>query len=232
VAAVSGTDRVEVAGNATGEDLYVDYEMLVRRSESLAGSLVGLSGCFFAVRREVADELHEDVPSDLGSALLCIAQGRRAVAEPGAVCTYVASGELEREFSRKRRTVLRGMRCLWRFRTAMSPRRPIAAWQIVSHKVMRFVSPILVVAGLGVLAIGAIAGEKAPTVAFVLLVLAALAGVVSWVVPVARRVPAVRATGFVVLSMCAVLAAWMDLILGRNSVTWTPTARGEANRER
>jgi len=88
VGAVSGTDRPERAGSGTGEDLYVRYEMALRRAESRAGSLVGLSGCFFAVRREIANALLPEVPSDLGSALLSIALGKRAVAQDLAAGGY------------------------------------------------------------------------------------------------------------------------------------------------
>jgi hypothetical protein len=36
-----------------GEGFYVRYEMWLRRLESKVNSLVGLSGSFFAVRKEV-----------------------------------------------------------------------------------------------------------------------------------------------------------------------------------
>jgi cellulose synthase/poly-beta-1,6-N-acetylglucosamine synthase-like glycosyltransferase len=66
VGAVSSEDRCLTAdGRPAGEGLYVRYEMWLRRLESRAGGLVGLSGSLFAVRRELCDEWPSDIPSDM-----------------------------------------------------------------------------------------------------------------------------------------------------------------------
>jgi cellulose synthase/poly-beta-1,6-N-acetylglucosamine synthase-like glycosyltransferase len=223
VAAVSGTDSLP--SSASGEDLYVRFEMRLRESESLVGSLVGLSGCFFAVRRSIAEQLSEDVPSDMAAALLAILSGRRAVAGTRARCTYAATPSLQREFARKRRTVLRGLRCLWRYRRAMTS-RPVVAWQVWSHKCCRFLVPWWLLAAAGTAAIAALRGQ-----AWGRGVVAA-AGVAAAVAAAAvafgriREFAPARAVGFLVVSNAAVIAAWVDWLLGRRSLTWMPTARG------
>ena len=50
VGAVSSEDVVEAEG---GENAYVRYEMALRRLETRAATLIGLSGSLFAVRREI-----------------------------------------------------------------------------------------------------------------------------------------------------------------------------------
>jgi hypothetical protein len=64
VGATSSEDRFEtVDGRIVCEGLYVGYEMWLRRLESRSAGLVGLSGAFFAVRKElVRDDWHTDVP--------------------------------------------------------------------------------------------------------------------------------------------------------------------------
>ncbi|HEX5514513.1 MAG TPA: glycosyltransferase, partial [Gammaproteobacteria bacterium] len=57
VGAVSSEDRfVAPDGRIVGEGLYVRYEMWLRRLESGVGGVVGLSGSFFAARREVCED--------------------------------------------------------------------------------------------------------------------------------------------------------------------------------
>jgi cellulose synthase/poly-beta-1,6-N-acetylglucosamine synthase-like glycosyltransferase len=225
VAAVSGTDRPDDAESGTGEDLYVRYEMALRRAESRAGSLVGLSGCFFAVRREIADALLPEVPSDLGSALLAIARGKRAVAQDRATCSYASTTEVEREFARKRRTALRGLRCLWAYRRAVSIRRPLVSWEILSHKVVRFLSPFLLCLSLACLCVGAARGERAALLALPPVLIGIAIAVASAASGPMRRASSLRAAAFFLVSNVAVLAAWLDLLSGKRLATWTPTSR-------
>jgi glycosyltransferase involved in cell wall biosynthesis len=225
IGAVSGTDRAESLGPGTGEELYVRYEMALRRAESRTASLVGLSGCFFAVRREIADALLPDVPSDLGAALLCIRAGKRAVGQDAATCTYSNTARMDHEFRRKRRTALGGLHSLWAYRDAINARRPLPSLQIVSHKVVRFLCPFLLMISLVLLGIGAYRREPGATVCFSLAgALVILAGVAR-LSPLLRRIGPVRAVSFFALSNAAVFMAWIDWFAGRNRKTWVPTSR-------
>jgi len=225
IGATSGADAVAPEREGSGEDIFVRYEMALRRSESLAGSLVGLSGCLFAARREVAGRFKDDVPSDLGAALVCLSLDLRAVHVDGARCTYTTTPELDREFRRKRRTALRGLRGLIAYRDAFSSRRLVTTWQAMSHKVLRFLSPVFLGVSVLLLMAAAACGSKiAMSLAVVPAVLAVLAAPAVFWAPI-RRWSAPRALGFFVLSNAAVLAALVDLASGRKAVTWTPTHR-------
>jgi cellulose synthase/poly-beta-1,6-N-acetylglucosamine synthase-like glycosyltransferase len=223
VGAVSGTDMVTKAGSL-GEDLYLRYEMALRRAESLCSSIIGLSGCFFAVRREVALELVDNVPSDLGAALVSIRQNRRAVGQPSARCWYTPTPGAGSLFRRMRRTVLRGIRCLWVYRAALSWHRPLASWQIISHKWLRFLSPLFAAAAIALAATAAILGQT-----WGVAVCAATAGLfVLGVLSFSTRLAllkAFRPAGFLLITYAAVVAAWFSLLAGEKGVTWTPTTR-------
>ena len=76
VGAVSSEDTfVSADGSVVGEGLYVRYEMWLRRLESRVGSLVGLSGSFFAVRRPVLSRWDAAIPSDFASAINTVRAG-------------------------------------------------------------------------------------------------------------------------------------------------------------
>lgn len=225
VGAVSGTDVVADSTLPSGEDLYVRYEMAVRQSESLAGSLIGLSGCFFATRREVAEAFDPNITSDMGGALLAIRQGGRAVAADGARCRYVTVRSMGAEFDRKRRTVLRGLWCLWEFRDVLVRAPMIVAWQVLSHKWFRFAIPVFLAIALLLVGVEMLISQQWLHWGLVSLATLGVLGLLGLLMPSLRRVPLARALSFVTISMLAVLFAWADFFQGKAGTWWTPTER-------
>ena len=68
VGCVSSVDRfVDADGTLSGEGAYVRYEMFLRGLESRVNGLVGLSGSFFAARREVCRRWAADRQSDFNT---------------------------------------------------------------------------------------------------------------------------------------------------------------------
>ena len=89
VGCVSSVDAlIDADGNLSGEGAYVRYEMLLRRLESALGSVVGLSGSFFAVRRSACREWAIDVQSDFNTLLNCVRMGLRGVSDEESVGYY------------------------------------------------------------------------------------------------------------------------------------------------
>lgn len=230
VGAVSGYDQLKELQGPTGEGLYVDYEMALRRDESLVGSLVGLSGCLFAVRGEIAERLLPDVPSDMGAALLSIEGGKRAVAQERALCRYTATADMEHEFARKRRTALRGLRCLFAYPRALTASSALVSWQLLSHKWLRFVTPLFAIGAGAVLLWSALSGALWAKVVLAVAVICLTGGVAALAIPGLRRFVALRALAFGLLSNFAVMVAWIDLWRGQSQVQWSPTSRPEVPR--
>lgn len=76
VGCVSSVDRfIDSDGKISGEGAYVKYEMLLRSLESRFNSVVGLSGSFFAARREVCREWAVDLQSDFNTLINSIKIG-------------------------------------------------------------------------------------------------------------------------------------------------------------
>ena len=225
VASVSGTDRLATDGKGTGEDIYVDYEMRVRRAESRVDSLVGLSGCYFAVRREVIDGWVPDVPNDMGSALVSIIMGKRAVSVDDAHCTYGATTSSAREYKRKKRTALRGLRGLIAYRKALTSGPRLACWQIFSHKVMRFLAPFFSLVALIAISVAALLGAAWAHWLGLLTLAGFGLAVAGLVVPALARFKPIRALLFLVVSMAAVGAAWLAVFKSDSAALWAPTER-------
>src|SRR5690606_36863126 len=143
VGAVSSEDRfISQDETIAGEGAYVRYEMWLRRMESDVSGLVGLSGSFFAARREVCSEWDIHSPSDFNTALNCARAGLRAVTAPDVLGFYKDLKDPQKEYQRKVRTVLRGITAIARHTDVLSfTRFRWFALQVWSHKILRWGVP-------------------------------------------------------------------------------------------
>jgi len=230
VGVASGRDRSvgDLSVVATSEESrYVGYEMWLRSLETACGSIVGASGCFYAIRRELHQNLFPEALSrDFASALVAREHGLRAVSVDEAVCLVPRSVSLPREFHRKVRTMARGLETLWYKRQLLNPfRYGSFAWMLASHKLCRwlvFLFAPLVFIGLGLLSF------RSSIAAALLLggILVLVAGVIALRWPEGRSMPRlIGVCGFIVAAHTAGLLAWVKALRGERNPIWEPTRR-------
>jgi cellulose synthase/poly-beta-1,6-N-acetylglucosamine synthase-like glycosyltransferase len=70
----------------SGGTAYWEYELSLRKAETRLGSLVGVSGCLYAVRRSAYRDISPSLISDFVIALDMREQGLRTVLEPNGIC--------------------------------------------------------------------------------------------------------------------------------------------------
>lgn len=147
VGCVSSEDRIiDRDGNVSGEGLYVKYEMFIRKLESQVNTLIGLSGSFFAARREVCHDWSPDLQSDFNTLLNSVKLGMRGISDPNSIGYYENISDENKEFQRKVRTVLRGIDVLMRNSQLLNIRRyRFFAWQLLSHKLCRWLVPFFLI---------------------------------------------------------------------------------------
>jgi len=132
--------------NVTGRELetYWSYELRLRAGESALGSLIGVSGCLYAVRRSAYRPMHPALISDFVIAMRMREQGLRTVLAPDAVCFEATLDHGRHELSMRVRVAVRSLNALIRERRFLNPLRyGYFAWQLWSHKVLRYASPLL-----------------------------------------------------------------------------------------
>jgi cellulose synthase/poly-beta-1,6-N-acetylglucosamine synthase-like glycosyltransferase len=221
--AVGSVSSEDVVSTVEGEGAYVRYEMALRRLESRATTLVGLSGSCFAVRRALCDAWRPDLDSDFRLALETAAHGLRAVSAPSARARIGALSDARREWERKVRTVRRGLAVLSAYRGLLSPRHGRVALSLWGHKVARFTSPFAL---LGLLAASAWAARE--PIGGALLAAQVLGyglGAAALVVPAVGRAALPRLLGFFLLVNASMLVAWWHHLAGRRVLVWEPTRR-------
>ncbi|MDQ3809880.1 MAG: glycosyltransferase, partial [Chloroflexota bacterium] len=217
VGVASGRDlsigAVAVEGNQ-GESGYVGYEMWVRALESKLDSIVGVSGCFYGIRRELYDaRFPEHLSRDFASALVAKERGFRAVSVDEAVCLVPRTSSLRSEFRRKIRTMARGLATLWYKRHLMHPFRYRGfALMLISHKLCRWLFYLALpgaLVGLVVLALH----SRAAALLLAAVVIGTMLGVVGLRWPTGQRVPPVFALpGFILASNLAGVLAWVKAL--------------------
>lgn len=122
---------------------YWNYETFLKRHESRACSLIGASGCLYAVRRNAYVPMYNEACSDFLIATKMVEQGLRTVYEPDAVCTEETNRRADKEMRMRVRVITQTFTDLWRHRAMMNPLRTgFYAIQLLSHKVLRYFVPV------------------------------------------------------------------------------------------
>jgi len=130
-----------------GTRSYWGYETFLKKHESQAGSLIGASGCLYAVRRSAYVPLYHEACSDFIIATKMVEQGLRAVYEPNAVCTEHTNRRSGAELKMRVRVIAQTFADLWRHRSMLNPfRSGFYGVQLLSHKVMRYLVPFFLMA--------------------------------------------------------------------------------------
>ncbi len=144
VAYVCGQVRFRDPGGGNLEGAYWRYEMAVRERESdLAGVTAG-NGAIYAVRREAYLPLPPAGSHDLSFPFAFAKRGLRSLYVPAARAEEKMVPTLEGEFARKRRMMV-GIWDIVVGEGMVSPRGypPLYAFEIASHRLLRYLSPLL-----------------------------------------------------------------------------------------
>ena len=226
VGAVSSEDTfISADGSVVGEGLYVRYEMWLRRLESRVCSLVGLSGSFFAVRREVLGRWDAAIPSDFASAINTVRAGLVAVSDPRVRGIYRDIKDPAREYQRKVRTAIRGMAALGRIREVLNPfRYGLFAFEVWSHKLMRWLVPWFLL--LLLVASASLAGQGGVYALALWLQVAGYAAVLAaHFVPGLRGIGPLRIAYYFVQANVALGEAGARYAAGQRITVWEPSVR-------
>lgn len=144
VGAVSGELDIIPADSGFSRNLalYWRYETVIRSAESDIGSVMGVTGAIYALRRECFMPLPVDtILDDVAIPFEVIRQGYAVKYEPGARAHEHATLHAQGEFERKRRTLAGNYQLIVRYTDLLNPLRSSVAIQLWSHKVFRLLVP-------------------------------------------------------------------------------------------
>jgi hypothetical protein len=147
---VCGQVRFSAGDGSNQEGVYWRYEVAVRELESLVGDVTAGNGALYATRRDSYIVVDPRMGHDLSFPFNMVKRGWRAKYEPSATAAERTTPSNESEFVRKRRMMSHTWPILLKG-GILSPRgySPLYALQVVSHRVLRYVTPFLHALALG-----------------------------------------------------------------------------------
>jgi len=211
-------------GGAVGEgcSAYMRFENWLREQETSIGSVVGVDGGVDAIRRDLFQLLAPDQLPDFVTPLRVVAQGYRVVFEPAALLQEDALEDQSSEFRMRVRVTLRALWALRDCRSLLSPAgNPVFAWQLWSHKVLRYLAfiPLCVALGLSLLLTGNVLYASMAAAGLAVLACAAIGHFVPAASAGAR---VIRLAQYFVLLNAASAIATFRFLRGERITVWKP----------
>lgn len=206
-----------------GARSYWSYETFIKSAESRACSLIGASGCLYAVRKVAYEPMYAEACSDFLICTNLYRQKRRSIFAPDAVCVEHTNRKANDELRMRIRVISQTFTDLWRNRDMLNPLKSgFFAIELISHKVLRYAVPLILAALLVsslILSRGSIVYMAIATVQILFYVLA-FAG---WVLErMNKRLSLLAMPLYFVLANVASVVAFYKFLRGERYARWEP----------
>jgi cellulose synthase/poly-beta-1,6-N-acetylglucosamine synthase-like glycosyltransferase len=213
-----------------GAKSYWNYETFIKQSESSACSLIGASGCLYAVRKSAYVPMYAEACSDFLIATKIYEQGLRTIFEPNAVCTEETNQKTNKEIQMRVRVIAQTFTDLWRNRKMLNPLfSGFYAIQLISHKVFRYAVPLFLFLTLITSAILSFSNLFF-TVFFALKVMFYLMALVAWIIEKnGKKLGVLAIPLYFCLANLASVIAFYRFLKGENYARWEPIREVKQN---
>jgi len=202
-----------------GGGLYWRYEKFLKAKESRITSLTGVSGCCYAVRKELYEPISLDLISDFVIAQAIYKKGKRAIYEPEAIVYEDTNNTAADEFKMRVRITVRTLYGVWSMKNLLNPfKYGFFSIQLFSHKILRYLVPLFLI----LLFILNIALLKHSLYKFTLIIQTAfyMCAILGGILPKKNRYL------FIPFYFCvtnlALLEGFLQFLKGERNVLWNP----------
>jgi cellulose synthase/poly-beta-1,6-N-acetylglucosamine synthase-like glycosyltransferase len=228
VGAVSGRYKYFDANGSSpsglGSIAFWNYENWIKQSQSQVGTLTGCSGCIYSVRKSAYVPLPVEACSDLVEPLNVVKHGYRVAFEPFALAYEETTESTRQEFRMRVRVGTRGMRGVLSVGELLNPgKHPWIAFQLVSHKVMRWLVPLYLL--LLFFASGMLIAQPAFRLLFGLQVGFYLLAAASIVIPIHKYSKLLGLPLFFCTLNAAAAVSLFEVMRGHKYTTWETVRR-------
>jgi len=122
------------------------YEKFIRGKESDFNTMIGVSGCIFAIRKKLYKTLDESLIEDFALPLEVAKAGFKVIYEPQAISYERAAANTKLELMRKTRIVSGGINVIVKMKELLNPfKYPFLSFQLISHKIFRWGAPVFMI---------------------------------------------------------------------------------------
>ena len=137
-------------GIALQENAYISRENDIKYLEGLvSGTMMGAFGACYALRANLFVPIPPNfLMEDFYLTMCALEKGKKAIAEPKAICHEAIPDEVSVEFKRKKRISAGNFQNLRRFAALLLPARNGVWFAFWSHKVLRWLGPFFILTAL------------------------------------------------------------------------------------
>jgi len=219
------SDKGTAVGRGAGA--YWRYEKWLKKMEASINSLIGVSGCLYAVRRVLYSELAPDMISDFVIASEVYSKGHITVYGSGAVSKEKTLENPRQEFDMRVRVAIGSINALFRYSQMLNPfRYGFFSFQLFSHKVLRYLVPEFLISLLAI-NIFLVIGESAHIWFYQILLILHLAvyvaALLGWLAHSRGiKIPGIHIPFYFMQVNVAAFWALICYIQGERKTTWIP----------
>ena len=200
---------------------YRTMELHTRSMESALASTVTSLGHFYAVRRRFRKALpNEKVCDDYMPILHVLMEKKRVIADPHAHAFEVRELKPGTEFKQAKRFAACGMATVWEARKLLLPHYGLIAFFLWSHKMVRWLMPIIYLKAMGFACIAWMEQSVGGQYLFY-----ALSGIIVLSLPgfLGIRIMPIRQACIFVRLQLSLLGAWLHVLKSNASSSWERT---------
>jgi len=149
VGCVCGELRLLDSLGSNQDSLYWRLEQYLKRSEAHLGGLLGANGAIYALRRELYFPLRSDtIVDDFCIAMSIAADGHRLIYDPEALASEDTPDDIGDEYVRRVRIGIGNYQAMFRHPEYLFGAGWVTGFSYFSHKVLRWITPHLLVCAL------------------------------------------------------------------------------------
>jgi len=194
--------------------------------EASVNSLIGVSGCLYAVRRELFPVIASDMISDFVIVGELFEKGYVTAYSHGAVAIEKTLEDTRQEFDMRVRVAIRSINALIRYARMLNPvKYRLYSIQLISHKVLRYLVPEFMIALLVVHIALVVEGTSAFPYGLLLAAHLSIYGIATlgWIAnEVGVRIPGLHIPFYFMQVNLAALWALICYMRGARKTIWTP----------
>lgn len=206
-----------------GAKSYWGYETFIKSAESRACSLIGASGCLYAVRKSAYEPMYAEACSDFLICTNIYRKNLRSVFAPEAICYEHTNRKATDELRMRVRVISQTFTDLWANRDMLNPLKSgFFAVELISHKVLRYAVSLILFAML-ISSITLSSGSMFFTAAASMQILFYILALAGWILERAnKRLSLLAMPLYFVLANVACLVAFYKFIRGERYARWEP----------
>ena len=224
VGAVSGRyqyfDETGHSPTGAGSIVFWNYENMIKTSQSRLATITGCCGCIYSVRRSAYTPLRPDIISDLVQPLHVIKQGFIVRFEPEAMAVEATTETAHQELAMRVRVITRAIRGILSVRELLNPiQHPWIAFQLISHKVLRWLIPLYLI-GILLASVLLMNDVRFFTVLFFIQACFYTVALLSLLVPLHRKLPILGIPLYICTMNVAALMGIIQLLRQKKYIVW------------